>query len=198
MSRPSISIEPLGRAREAGDHPQRRRLARARGPEQRHELAAPDVEVDTLDRHDGRRRPCGGRGARAPARRSVRGRAGRLRESSSRVTGRRLTTDDEQQDRSVVVTTSSVVATAATVGSTTWRTCSHISTGSVRNRADVRKIATTTSSHDVMNAKIAPASTPGRMIGSVIRVNVRARVGPEVGRRELEIAVHRPQAGRRR
>jgi hypothetical protein len=42
----------------------------------------------------------------------------------------------------------------------------------------VRKIATTTSSQDVMNAKIAPARTPGRMIGSVIRVNVRRGSAP--------------------
>ena len=70
------------------------------------------------------------------------------------------------------------MATAATVGSTTCRTCSHISTGSVRNRAEVRKIATTTSSHEVTKAKIAPARTPGRMIGSVIRVNVRRGSAP--------------------
>src|ERR671931_1601389 len=37
---------------EAGNQTQRRRLARARGPEQREELARPDLEVDAVDGHD--------------------------------------------------------------------------------------------------------------------------------------------------
>jgi hypothetical protein len=42
---------PLGRLLEAGDHPQRRRLAAAARAEQREELAAGDVEVERADRH---------------------------------------------------------------------------------------------------------------------------------------------------
>ena len=38
-----------GRRLEAGEHHQRRRLARARGPEQRQELAALDVEMEIVD-----------------------------------------------------------------------------------------------------------------------------------------------------
>ena len=42
------------------------------------------------------------------------------------------------------------------------------------------KIETTTSSHDVMNANSAPATTPGRMIGKVIRQNVRTGSAPRL------------------
>ena len=73
-----------------------------------------------------------------------------------------------------------MVDTAATVGSTAWRTCSHISTGNVRNRADVMKIAITTSSHDVMNEKIAPVRTPGRMIGNVMCRKLRRGSAPRL------------------
>ena len=55
------------------------------------------------------------------------------------------------------------------------------------------KIETTTSSHDVMNANIAPVDTPGRMIGNVTLQKVRPGIGAEVGGRQLEVAVHRPQ-----
>ena len=40
------------------------------------------------------------------------------------------------------------------------------------------KIATTTSSHDVMNEKIAPVRTPGRMIGNVMCAKVRRGSAP--------------------
>jgi len=43
----------LGGQLEAGDHPQRRRLPRARRTEHREELAVVDVEVDPVDRDDG-------------------------------------------------------------------------------------------------------------------------------------------------
>ena len=46
---------PRGRQREAADHAQAGRLARARGPEQREELAGRDRQVDTVDRAHGRR-----------------------------------------------------------------------------------------------------------------------------------------------
>ena len=36
------------RAHETGDHPERRRLARPGRPEQRHELPAPDLEIDAV------------------------------------------------------------------------------------------------------------------------------------------------------
>src|SRR5262249_60473005 len=42
----------LGRLLEAADHPQRRRLAAARGAEEREELAAVDVERDAVDGDD--------------------------------------------------------------------------------------------------------------------------------------------------
>jgi hypothetical protein len=45
----------LGRALEAGDEPQRRRLAAARRAEHREELAARHLELDAVDR-DRRRR----------------------------------------------------------------------------------------------------------------------------------------------
>ena len=48
----------LGRQLEAGDHPEGRRLARARRPEHREELAVADVEVDAVDGDD-RERPVG-------------------------------------------------------------------------------------------------------------------------------------------
>src|SRR5690606_264415 len=46
------SDRPLGGALEARDHPQDRRLAAARRPQERDELAAADVEVDVVDGHD--------------------------------------------------------------------------------------------------------------------------------------------------
>ena len=51
-SRPPSSTRALGRRLEARDHPQARRLARARGPEHREELALADLEVDAVDRDD--------------------------------------------------------------------------------------------------------------------------------------------------
>ena len=59
-----------GRALEAGDQPQRRRLAAARRPQQREELARPDREVDAVDRGDRRQRSWSGPSAppRLPSR----------------------------------------------------------------------------------------------------------------------------------
>ena len=51
-----LAVDPdLARRRldEPGDHHQQRRLARARGPEQRHELALAHVELGIGERHDG-------------------------------------------------------------------------------------------------------------------------------------------------
>jgi hypothetical protein len=48
-STPSSSTRPLVRL-EPGEDAQRRRLARARRPEQREELARPDLEVDAVQR----------------------------------------------------------------------------------------------------------------------------------------------------
>ena len=49
MSLPSIVIVPGGRLLEAGDHPERRRLAAAGRAEERHELALLGREVEVLD-----------------------------------------------------------------------------------------------------------------------------------------------------
>ena len=49
----AVEQDPAGgRQLEAGDHAQGRRLARARRPEHREELAVADVEVDAVDRDD--------------------------------------------------------------------------------------------------------------------------------------------------
>ena len=61
----------------------------------------------------------------------------------------------------------SIVDAAATVGSISRVTFVYICTGNVLSCAVARKIETTTSSNDVMNAKTAPTSTPGRISGSV-------------------------------
>ena len=52
MSSPPSVMRPRVRLLEAGDHAQRRRLARARRAEQREELAVRDVQVDVVDRDD--------------------------------------------------------------------------------------------------------------------------------------------------
>ena len=52
MSSPPSVIAAGVRLLEAGDHAQRRRLARARRAEQREELAVRDVQVDVVDRDD--------------------------------------------------------------------------------------------------------------------------------------------------
>ena len=54
-SSPSIRTSPGGRLLEPGDHPQRRRLAAARGAEQGEELAAGDLEVHLVAPRRGRR-----------------------------------------------------------------------------------------------------------------------------------------------
>ena len=65
--------------------------------------------------------------------------------------------------------TAFIVATAAMVGS--WFACTwfHITTGSVRVSGFERKIAMMISSQDVTKASNAPASTLGRISGSVGR-----------------------------
>src|SRR5262249_16787469 len=68
--------------------------------------------------------------------------------------------------------------TAATAGLISPLTPLQINTGRVRNEGVVRKIATTTSSHEAMNAKIAPAITPGKIKGSVTRQKVRQGPAP--------------------
>ncbi len=53
VTSPPAELDPaLGRQVEATDHPERRRLAAARRPEQGEELAGPDRERDGVDRHD--------------------------------------------------------------------------------------------------------------------------------------------------
>ena len=52
---PLTTLSPIldlavGDVLEAGDHPQRRRLAAAGGADQDHELAVGDLEVELLDR----------------------------------------------------------------------------------------------------------------------------------------------------
>ena len=50
---PAVEQDPArGRQLEPGDHPQRRRLARAGRPEEREELARADRQVEVLDRDD--------------------------------------------------------------------------------------------------------------------------------------------------
>ena len=51
-SLPSIRIVPAGHLLEAGDHPQERGLAAARRPDEDHELALLDREVDARDDFD--------------------------------------------------------------------------------------------------------------------------------------------------
>ena len=80
---PVVTIEPSargrlavdedrarGRRREIPDHPKQRRLAAARGPDQRDELAPPDLEIDPLERRDPalRERLASRRRARRPSR----------------------------------------------------------------------------------------------------------------------------------
>ena len=48
-SRPSMRIDPSVGVSKPGDHAQGRRLAAAAGPEEGHELAALDREVEVLD-----------------------------------------------------------------------------------------------------------------------------------------------------
>ena len=61
MSAPVDEDAALVRPLEPGEEPQQRGLAAARRPQQREELAAPDVERHVVDR----RRPCANRLARA-------------------------------------------------------------------------------------------------------------------------------------
>ena len=70
------------------------------------------------------------------------------------------------------------VETAATVGSISVRMPSHICLGSVGCRLPLTKMATTTSSNEVMKASSAPDTTPGRMSGSVTSRNVCQRPAP--------------------
>jgi hypothetical protein len=48
---------PAGWRNEAGDDPEERRLAAAGAPHERHELVLGDLEIDRLEREDGRPRP---------------------------------------------------------------------------------------------------------------------------------------------
>ena len=77
-----------------------------------------------------------------------------------------------------VVTAMSSVETAATVGSISVRMPSHICLGSVGWRLPLTKMATTTSSNEVMKASSAPDTTPGRMSGSVTSRKVCQRPAP--------------------
>jgi len=47
--RPSIAIRPAADLLEAGEHPEERRLAAARGTDQHHELAVGDVEGNSVE-----------------------------------------------------------------------------------------------------------------------------------------------------
>ena len=85
MTSRAVEQDPAGgRQLEAGDHPQRRRLARARRAEHREELAVADVEVDAVDGDDVaealRRRLRGGRRQARRPRASLRGAGGLGRE----------------------------------------------------------------------------------------------------------------------
>ena len=99
-SRPWSTIRPAVGSSKPGDHPQRRRLARARRPEHREELAVGDLEVDAGDgddvavalvealeadggRRSSRRPSTGAVATRRPARRPRRGRATPRRVSRS-------------------------------------------------------------------------------------------------------------------
>ena len=91
------------------------------------------------------------------------------------------------------------MATAATVGSTDL---ADLLPHHDRQRPEARRSSgrstTTTSSHDVMNANSAPATTPGRISGRVMRRKVRTGPGAQALGRQLQVAVHRPEARRRR
>src|SRR5690606_3031454 len=155
---------------EAGDHPQRRRLARARRPEQRDELSRPHVERDVLD----------GDGVAvalvqaAQDERTVRRVLIHVRATRSRANGSRRNT----AMNSTIVVAINNVATTAIIGSMRLRTCPHISTGRVRTTGLDRKIATMSSSHDQMKANSAPIITPGAISGSVTCRKVRTGPAP--------------------
>ena len=91
-----------------------------------------DVEVDAVDGDGAAERLAAARGGEGRPRSAPVAAAARSRSSAHRRLAADLT---KQQHEERGRDPEHVVDTAATVGSTTWRTCSHISTGSVRNRA---------------------------------------------------------------
>ena len=117
MSVPSISMEPDVGAMKPATMRRVVVLPEPDGPSSvRNSRAAPRDPVVDGDRPEILAQIVGTRAGRSEAKPHV----------SAVVACRRTNTS---RRRSVVVTTRSVVDTAATVGSTTWRTCSHISTG---------------------------------------------------------------------
>ena len=198
MSLPSISIVPLVRRREPGDHPERRRLARARRTEERDELAAPDLEVHVVDGHDraeelpevaeherravGRPHRC--RPARSRPSSPSRHRAGAWRRTTSRSSSRTRRHDEERRrDR----------------GDRRVDDLADLLPHLDRERPEPGR-GQEDRDDDLVPRGDEGEDRAGEHAGQDDRQRDPpegpTRVGPQVRRGQLEVPVHRPQAGR--
>src|SRR5215211_8530370 len=104
----------------------------------------------------------------------LRAEAVRVRQASSLLTRKRLPPRIR-----TIVEISTTVESALMVGETPNRIIEYIFNGSVLDPTPATKNVMTKSSKESVNARRAPAMTPGRMSGSVIRKNVWTGVAPK-------------------
>src|SRR5439155_1589312 len=135
--------------------------------EQRHELPARDVEIDTVD------------GIRPSVVRLHQARELQVRGAHHAAPDSRPRARTETSTPIATVVTSNVETTAIT-GSDSSRMLSYIFFGKVAAPRPAMNSATTASLNDDRNANSAPTSIPGRSTGSVTWKNVASGPAPEL------------------